>query len=760
MSKLELTKLPISSKLFLEGFFMTMFPTTPEESMLLLLNITCSRILCYNRVKIRSKNGKIDLFPNLYGITFMPSGAGKDAPANELKKMILPIIKDHETEEAEYFHEALTKIDEKSKAEGWTQAITRNYKMQYGPRKLHEEIGNATAEGLIAARAEYSRARFGSIHFAHSEFIDYISTNQKEGVKADFLAVLKDVYEHGDNKVKETKGDKDQVVVRGVPQTMMVHSSLSGLVEDKTANTQLKNFFDRGFARRSLICYPDRRKEYEDISIKEQEENDETEKVVSSDIRDLFVSIDKNTKKLVTKNYADRNQEYFEQEKVIMISDEVMIAFREYTAAMNKVVSSLNHFESESMVAVWQDNPRKALRLAACIAMMNHPECLEILSEDFEQAIYQVGFFSKQFVKFYKHRAPDVLERIYDFIKINQDMIEVSKTELRRHFFEPKTFAKEFDSLLPLLAEYCEVNNEQLKNISGGRKYSFYRIERNEDDSIDEIDIDFKVIGSKAKTSYNAQDTVYEAHTFSPLEKMEKFVKGTSYSTFIFDENKRLAANTKQLQMIGIDIDNDGEKQLSLIEAKKLFKDYIHVICTTRNHQKEKGEGEKKKDAKDRYRVLLLLKTPFTVSSTEIYKHIYLNVMKHFGLESTMDSSCNDAARLFFQSPDDCYYEFITKGKFLDINKFNTPLSEKKKYTSSTTYQSNVDNSGKVLTMANGDCRTFSEFEYLMVGDKAVPIFCPDHEDNNPSAFVKRANNDGQNLYYHCSACNKTTFIK
>ena len=101
----------------------------------------------------------------------------------------------------------------------------------------------------------------------------------------------------------------------------------------------------------------------------------------------------------------------------------------------------------------------------------------------------------------------------------------------------------------------------------------------------------------------------------------------------VWRQGDRLGANFLEALWVDIDIDEG----MTLAEGLKVFEPYIHLIGTTRSHQKEKNGT-----VCDRYRVFLKLNG--VCRSGEQYKAVLAKIVAHVGA----DRSCVDAARIFW----------------------------------------------------------------------------------------------------------------
>lgn len=177
-----------------------------------------------------------------------------------------------------------------------------------------------------------------------------------------------------------------------------------------------------------------------------------------------------------------------------------------------------------------------------------------------------------------------------------------------------------------------------------------------------------------------AQDNVnfkpIEVKTFDKLLKIICSDKIKAYSFSTYKNNYRNKQNFLNMRCIGLDIDNDkSSKQLSLEEAKVIFKDYKHVIATTRSHQKEKNGL-----IVDRFRVVLFFNRDVTIAD-EFTRTWYLLKSKF----PVIDAACKDESRYWF--PSQSIESVNQNGICIDIpekQQEETKVKEKKEITNST----------------------------------------------------------------------------
>lgn len=109
-------------------------------------------------------------------------------------------------------------------------------------------------------------------------------------------------------------------------------------------------------------------------------------------------------------------------------------------------------------------------------------------------------------------------------------------------------------------------------------------------------------------------------------------------ATFL-EGQRRVKDNVEGTDFIALDIDEG----CTLDQALDLFKDYWHVIVTSRNHQKEKGN----KPPCDRFRVVLLANE--LIGDDETFKATWYALHKKFPF---IDPACKDISRFFYAGKD------------------------------------------------------------------------------------------------------------
>lgn len=126
---------------------------------------------------------------------------------------------------------------------------------------------------------------------------------------------------------------------------------------------------------------------------------------------------------------------------------------------------------------------------------------------------------------------------------------------------------------------------------------------------------------------------------FTPVEVTEDSISkiitaGGNWSPATFKDDYRNSKNFEQTPVVALDFDEG----FSLDEAQAAFKNYKHIIGTTKSHQKPKNGI-----VCDRFRVVLFLSEPIT--DPKIYTSTIHSLLLKF---PKADRACKDPGRMFY----------------------------------------------------------------------------------------------------------------
>lgn len=144
------------------------------------------------------------------------------------------------------------------------------------------------------------------------------------------------------------------------------------------------------------------------------------------------------------------------------------------------------------------------------------------------------------------------------------------------------------------------------------------------------------------KLSIGNNNTNFYPIELSSIDELCETIQKSNYSQSIFNDNYRNLKNFISTDLIALDVDNEGPNDNFTIEqAAEQFKDYQHIIATSRSHRKDKN-GK----VADRFRVILFLDK--TVTSAKDFTATWHSIYKFY---PAIDTACKDASRYFYPSP-------------------------------------------------------------------------------------------------------------
>lgn len=658
-------------------------PLISPDALLLSSLIKISHIGTINHLQVQSdivSNPEHTTPANIYGVNFMDSGTGKDKPMKDIDKNILiDVFEDFYTRAANY-REQRNKNVEKEADEKYGDKRTGE-KIKFiqtnSARYLPLELSDATLEGFEATRQEYQRAGFGGTFVKISEFGDYITTNNMR--RMEFLSMVSEVYDSGDSNPKAIKGEIISYPVRGIPSTAILHTSPAGLLEGQNRSS-LFSFLNRGLARRSFICYP---KDDEFLKFT----NMSAEK-----IHLIIIDRKKKAEQIIDEVKKDFENFYFKTRKpddVIYHDDNTFT----YTPEANKRMGMYNIENNILAMKISKDSEKdgirsdlvsrnwKTLKLAGVIAAYEHPEKKTVEIQDVERAIEITNRYSTHLARFYTAEPTAGYEKLYSFFMQNIGVWVTTMHMRKERFVSDREFRRWFDDSLQPATELLENEGyvlQEQKHGKSGVKYRVMPIIQTQEKEEDKENITISI----GKTN-SPKDTEFNPLTLS-FEKLSRITGlPRAWCATTFTDNYRKDDNaTGKISLIVMDIDQG----LPLDECIQNLTDrkIKALITTTKSHRVEKdGKG-----VCDRYRVILPLEKPLTLTAGEYKEKITLIAD---ALNIPNDPSTRNISRLWFGNPEQ-NFTYIPGG-YIDISVF-TPNIEKTVKRSNKIYDTNGDDRG------------------------------------------------------------------
>lgn len=129
---------------------------------------------------------------------------------------------------------------------------------------------------------------------------------------------------------------------------------------------------------------------------------------------------------------------------------------------------------------------------------------------------------------------------------------------------------------------------------------------------------------------------VDEEAEYNSIDELAALISTESWAPGVFEARKRLIANLSRIDLLVLDVDAG----CTLEAARETFRDYKHIIATSRNHQKEKNGV-----VCDRFRVVLFLSESLVLDRD--FKATWQRAKK---LWPYIDDACKDSSRFFYPS--------------------------------------------------------------------------------------------------------------
>lgn len=627
---LDTKRLSRNLRKIVEEYLLPQSKTTPSESLCLDTLVKVSQLVNFNRVKVDSE--LLGQTPaNVYGVIFMPSGSGKDKPIIKLDMLMEESIKDYEGRIQKWMDEELIEVTKK--AEEMKGLAMRSYIEQNRPRRLLHEYGDGTYEGLVAVREAYEKAGFGAPLIKISEYADYISSDNNS--RGEFLSTITEIFDMGNSSAKATQKNKEGVIVRGVPTTVLFHTSLYGVNKNKITYTKMVERLGRGMARRSICCYPEIppyvAPDDIDSDFDAQLSSMRTIKLYRDDLSAMFTGVYRSTIGGVVYNYT-------EDAERLLYAYGVELKERASSSLLQEIS------KSELSGRSW-----KAYKLAGVIAAFEHPKVHEVNIDDIDLAIYLTELYGLHFERFIGGTFGSEVEEFFEMFRANLG-VAFSKTDLRRWgIFGKNTFADRWDKLLPDLEELCTQYGYRLDKIEG--RPTLYTLHKEELTTIGNIRIS---VSSDITKDFELKEV--------PFEELHKITNSDlNYSPSQFKDGYRTTENYipgNNLVVLDVDEGWTVAEATEFIQSREL----TALITTTKSHLLEKNGH-----VSERFRILLPTQTTFS-GTPDQFKYLMSEVGKFF--LGKPDPVAKDCTRFYYGNPN-AEHVYLQGKRFLDLSWFS-----------------------------------------------------------------------------------------
>lgn len=653
-------------------------PWTHEDALLLSALVKIAQVAGINRVQVSAKTishpGKTTP-ANIYGISFLDSGSGKDKPLRDIDYNIIPTIRDDFAKRALRYKETRTQMieNEANNKYGDKSTVEKNkFISQNSPRFLPFEISDATIEGFIATREAFQDAHMGSVFIKISEFGDYITSNNDR--RLEFLSMVSEVYDYGDSNPKVLKSEKESIPVYGVPSSIMFHTAPAGLLEGKNRE-KLFNFLNRGLARRSFICYPIHAKK--SLTSKDIDTLAQQAEIDSSNITESFNRMYELTKPVTDDDISTIADTYATNFNTFTFTQEANDLLGEYQVKNQEEAQEIPENSDEVGLKAEQIGRHwKVLKLAGVLSAFEHPDDKNVYPQDVEDAIRICAIFSAQVRRFYRARPTDELTKLFDFFLLRKNQW-LSTMDLRNENFVYKgKFAQWLPHSLSMVAEMADDAGFVFEHKKKGGPGNMYRITYLAKDA----DKDKHITYSQGATN-NPTEVTFTKSTISFTKFHTVTLQNKAWSCATFKDNYRSDENaTGEIDLIALDVDSG----MKFDEAKAIFAErkITSLIVTTRTHQRAKGD----KAACDRFRIIIPLYQKVMVTKEDHTKKLKALAKE---LNIPIDPSACNISRLWFGNQNQIHH--YTEGSFIDLSVIPTSEIIQRAYTNMTFSLANTD---------------------------------------------------------------------
>jgi hypothetical protein len=226
-------------------------------------------------------------------------------------------------------------------------------------------------------------------------------------------------------------------------------------------------------------------------------------------------------------------------------------------------------------------------------------------------------------------------------------------------------------------------------------------------------------LSTKDKNYDPKQNTNFTTSSYN-VNSIQSVFTSKNYSPIIW-RSHRAIDNFSYATAAPLDFDNGTTIQDA--EAILAKRNLNYALITSRSHKPEAH----------RFHIVIPFKRK--IYTPEDLNRIILELRKN--VFPTIDTNAMDAARFFYHSPDTAYYSSNWNREDYDPD------------TNSGDQIGNAWNDNLIVVVGK------NKNIYANLLDEKTPIFCPFHEDSNPSAFVKRKAGT-EERFIHCSTCGKT----
>ena len=405
---MDLEKLPETTRFIVKNYLKQLFPRTPVDSLVLIVFLNISKMLCHKRVSINSDILHFsDVIPNIYTMMFSGSGTGKGRSIKSMKNIMGFFERDCK-DKYKKTRDAFNANVERD-ADDKSASAKSKYIEEHCMRFLKNDItSESTFEGFIDQRKAFADANIGYTQWVDTEIYDSMAN----GLNHAFIKHNKEAFDHGETEDKTLKGNKEPRKFN-VPHLVAIHGAINNSIQEEL----FKSFFDLGFARRSFLVMHKRPKKFKEYTIDDK-------KAFSTCVKMSLVPCKEKLKDIY---YNTKNRESF------TVTEDATNLYFEYQNRCEKDAFESEGINSEGVVSEKENRPWKMMKLACLVACQNHKDPL-IKKADVEMAIYITDYYGAHFEEFYFKGNVIIEDKIVDMFIKN---VSMTKIQIKRQSFFP-----------------------------------------------------------------------------------------------------------------------------------------------------------------------------------------------------------------------------------------------------------------------------------------------------------------------------------
>lgn len=431
--------------------------TDKNISKMALINVANAKLtymLSLGGAKFRQYTNSNDIILSYYGMSFLPSGSGKDYVLNLFNQFLIPFLpgymdkvvakyKEEFEQQEEYKIRQLEKKQQKQ-AEFELQQKINNF------RCLNTEIHDATVLGLYADAEIISRIGKGALFLRIEElgdYIDGITTGNKQ--KKELFEKLKEISD-GRFSATTISGDNKRKTLTDIPVSAMLYSDFENF--KTTRNREyLNKMLKTGISRRSFIFMDKVKPIHKAIPAIEKQQAITEAQQLSIELRNIFENISS------TPYYLSEEA----HETIDKYKNSCIDKYNEEVEQKNITIEGLDIKES------WW----KILKLGVVYHILNSPTDCLVRADDICEAIDFYNHICNSFSILRNTHADSATDKLIQFI-INFEKDEFKMGDLRsQRFVNDVQFKKWFDEIISDVQEKLRTEHKIELTVTGKKLY-------------------------------------------------------------------------------------------------------------------------------------------------------------------------------------------------------------------------------------------------------------------------------------------------